>query len=154
MNEALFGKRLKASGLWAAVGRILSGVFLLVLHGVLARGLSGEDYGRYVLIESLALLLSIVCLAGVPAVVLRMIKAKLVSDDHAGAVELVFSAFALLAGTSLFTIGTTIAISQLSGTSLPGGLSWQWMPWFAGWALLAAGLRLLSEVYRLSLIHI
>lgn len=148
MNEALFARRLKASGLWAAAGRILSGVFLLLLHGVLARGLSGGDYGRYVLIESIALLLCTVCLAGVPAVVLRMIKAKLVADDEAGASEVVFSAFALLTGTSLLTVGATIAISQLSDQSLPGGLSWQWMPWFTGWAFLATGLRLLSEVYR------
>ena len=148
MNEAALGRRLRASGLWAACGRILSGILLLVLHGVLARSLSGGAYGRYVLIESMALLMSTVCLAGVPAVTLRMIRARLTAGDGAAASQVVTSSVCLLCGTSLVTLAATVAVSQLTSHALPGGLSRAWIPWLAGWAVLAAGLRLLSEIYR------
>ena len=83
MTEMPLGSRIRASGRWAAIGRLLSGVLLLGLHSILARVLSGASYGQYVIIESLALLFSIVCMAGMPYVTLRLARAKLVEGDAA-----------------------------------------------------------------------
>ena len=146
MNEAALGRRLRVSGFWAAGGRILSGLLVLSLHGVLTRTLSGNDYGSYALIESMALLLTTICLAGVPTVAMRLIRERLTLSDASGASQIVTSSAALILATSLITILTTAAIAQLH--ALPGGFDGRWMPLLGAWAVLAAGLRLSSEIYR------
>jgi O-antigen/teichoic acid export membrane protein len=148
MNSAALGQRLRSSGAWAASGRILSGLLLVALHGILAQGLSSRDYGQYVLIESVALVLSVVCMAGIPTVALRLMRSSLSEgDDHRASLIAGSTAWVFFA-TSLVTALVTIVVSQVSRKSLPDGLTWEWMPWFLAWAILSAGLRIQSEIYR------
>lgn len=148
MSTAAFSQRLRSSGIWAASGRILSGLLLLALHGILARSLSSGDYGCYVLIESVSLVLSVVCMAGIPTVTLRLMRSSLSEGDTNRASMIVGSTAWVFAATSVVTALVTVVVSQVSTQSLPDGLSWRWMPWFLAWAILAAGLRIQSEIYR------
>ena len=148
MTEMPLGSRIRASGRWAAIGRLLSGVLLLGLHSILARVLSGASYGQYVIIESLALLFSIVCMAGMPYVTLRLARAKLVEGDAAGASQVVRSACRLLSLTAPLTILVASILCVLFGKSVTDQFDWYWVPWFCIWAVLAAGLRVVSEMYR------
>ena len=148
MTEMPLGSRIRASGRWAAIGRLLSGVLLLGLHSILARVLSGASYSQYVIIESLALLFSIVCMAGMPYVTLRLARAKLVEGDAAGASQVVRSACRLLSLTAPLTILVASILCVLFGKSVTDQFDWYWVPWFCIWAVLAAGLRVVSEMYR------
>lgn len=148
MSAAAFSQRLRSSGAWAASGRILSGVFLLVLHAVLARGLSRGDYGRYVLIESISLVLSLLCMAGIPTVTLRMMRSSLALGDSDAASVVVKATARLFVVTSVTTAVVTTCISLLLADFLPSGINSAWLPWFLMWAVLSAGLRVFSEIYR------
>lgn len=148
MSAAAFGQRLRSSGAWAAGGRISSGLLLLALHGVLARSISKADYGHYVLVESAALVISLICMAGIPTVTLRLLRTSLSTNDHQQSSQIVSSSFWLFAGTSALTVVLTMIVSEVWSSSLPDGLNVTWLPWFLSWGIMAAGLRILSEIYR------
>lgn len=148
MTAASLGSRLRASGVWAATGRIFSGVLLLAMHAVLARFLDGAAYGQFVLAESMALLIVTLCLAGVPSVALRMIRERLIQQNASAAADVARSSVGLVLVTSLGAMVVLwIAACYLPGP-LPGGLSRHWLIWISAWAIFATGLRLLSEIYK------
>lgn len=147
MSAIALSQRLRSSGLWAACGRVSAGLMLLAVHGVLARALSSDAYGRYVLIESLALLTAVVCMCGLPTVTLRLMRSRLASgDSDAAAGHIAAVALRLIALISIVTLLVMLLGAQWS--RLPGGLDQSVLPWFVAWAALAAGLRLVGEVYR------
>ena len=148
MSAVAFNQRLRSSGVWAASGRIGSGMLLLMLHGILARVLCSADYGRYVLIESVALVLSVVCMAGIPTVTLRLMRSSLATGDESQTSMTVNATLRLFMATTALTTLLTVVASQLVTSSLPEEIDWSWLPWFLTWAVLAAGLRIFSEIYR------
>lgn len=148
MTEKPFGSRLRASGRWAAIGRLFAGILLLGLHGILARTLSSESYGQYVIFESLALVLSIVCMVGMPYVILRLARTRLVQGDTAGASEIVRSACRLFSVSAPLTVLIVALLCFLFGASVTEKFAWHWVPWFCAWAILTAALRVVSELYR------
>jgi O-antigen/teichoic acid export membrane protein len=142
------GRRLQANLIWAGTGRLLSVCFLFLIHSWLTRHLTKEDYGRFVLIESITLLLSILVLGGLPAVSLRMLRGYLVGGDVAGASRVVRASLLIMVGTSLLASVAVTAISCLGQGQILNGVLWQWFPWILAWATCSAFLRMVSELAR------
>ncbi len=142
------GRRLQANLIWAGAGRLLSVCFLFLTHAWLTHHLAKEDYGRFVLIESITLLLSILVLGGLPAVSLRMLRGYLVAGNVAGASSVVRASLLIMAGTSVLAVVGLSAISYLGQDRILNGVLWQWFPWILAWATCSAFLRMVSELAR------
>lgn len=147
MGNSTFSQRLRSSGIWAAFGRILSGVLLLGLHALLARSFTTVEYGQYVFGEALALIVTLVCMAGVPSVMLRMMKSSLAAGDETQANRVAGSAIKLFLVYSLATSFLAAGITFLFADQLSDRIESGYF-WLLAWGVLAAGLRVTSEIYR------
>ena len=134
--------------IWAGSGRLMSVLFLFLLHTRLAHQLPPDEYGCYVLIESITLVLSLVILAGVPTVALRTLRAQWSSGNESGASETVKTSLGVVAGAAVVTgLGVSLFAFVVGNRALHGIL-WQWLPWIVGTAICTATLRLVSELAR------
>lgn len=134
--------------LWAGCGRLLSVAFLFTLHASLAHLLPAVDYGCYVLLESVTLVLSLLILAGLPAISLRMLRTQLIAGNSAEAAVTVRTSLGIILGNSVLT---TLAVSALAFWAQDQGLNgtvWKWLPWILVWATCIALLRMVSELAR------
>lgn len=141
-------RRLKGNFLWAAAGRFASVLFLLCLHMTLAHQLTPADYGRYVVAESMILLLSLLMMAGLPSIGLRTIRLQLVSGTRHAAAETAVTALMTLVVTGVIIGMTVIVFSNTAGVESFNGLLRQFRYGILLWAFGAAALRLISELFR------
>lgn len=142
------GRSLRSSGKWAIIGRFSSVLLLLLLHAWLARAMSKSDYGQYVILESATIILSLVVLGGFHVVGIRMLRQNICHHDQIGATAVVLACTTLMAGMSILTIIGTFLVAMGTQQALLEGLLWTYLPWVLGWAILAAFIRLLSELAR------
>ena len=147
-GERCVGRRIQSNILWAGTGRLLSVALLLALHAGLARFLSAADYGRYILLESVTLVLSLVIMAGLPSVSLRLLRTQLLSGNGAGAADIVRVSLGIMVGTSVLTTLAVSAFAFLAGDRALSGNLWTWLPWILGWTTFIAWLRMVSELAR------
>lgn len=147
-GEPCIGRRIQLNFLWAGAGRLLSVVFLFLLHTLLARQLPAADYGRYILLESVTLVTSLLILAGLPAVSLRLIRSNLATGNDSAVNDTVKTSLGIMGGTSLLTAFGLFAVAFSTRDHVFGGVLWQYLGWILIWATCAALLRMVSELAR------
>jgi hypothetical protein len=102
-REHSVARRIQSNVLWAGVGCLLSITFLLMLHALLARFLSAEDCRRYIILESMTLVPSVLVMAGLPSVSLRMLRKQLILGNGADASKIVKDFLGIMVGSSALT---------------------------------------------------
>ncbi len=158
-RQPSFSSRLISGGIWAFIGKASHGLFLLASSTLLARTLSPESFGTYLLAFSFVYFTSLVALLGFNNSVVRVVASSLASGDGRNARRAISISFSCVGvAAAVLCVVLWIALPRIAATIFHrpalgnvAGLVGVWVVLFSLGALAAEAFRGFHEIRWASL---
>jgi len=130
-GQAYFSEEALRGIPWMVANKVLMLFVYMAISVLTVRLLGPVEYGRFVLVRSIAEYLVVVCALGLDVALLRFVPELVSTRNKAGLVRLVWRTFALQQATALVAIGTLLLAEpwlekgfdmRFDGLLLPAGL--------------------------------